>query len=87
MGLQAQCLYGLDRWDEMLFIEGKRRSLEEQYGYDRVDRMCFYCGLSANVSALRGEYGQAQTWREIAYNHMEKYFGGPPEMWSRAGHY
>jgi tetratricopeptide (TPR) repeat protein len=87
LGLQAQCLYSLDRWDEMLRIEDKRRSLEEQYGYDRVDRMCFYCGLSANVSALRGEFGQAQTWREIAYNHMSKAFGGPPEKWPRAGHY
>ena len=87
LGLQAQCLYSLDRWDEMLQIEGKRRSLEERYGYDRVDRMCFYCGLSANVLALRGDYGQARTWREIAYNHMEELSGGPPEKWSRAGHY
>ncbi len=87
LGLQAQCLYGLDRWDEMLQIEENRRSLEEEYGHDRVDRMCFYCGLSANVSAMRGEYGQARYWREIAYNHMVKFFGWPPGKLPRAGHY
>jgi DNA-binding SARP family transcriptional activator len=87
LGLQAQCLYGLDRWDEMLQIEGKRQSLVGRYGSDRVGRMCFYCGLSANVSALRGEYGQAHYWREIAYNLMAKAWGGPPEKWSGVGHY
>ena len=87
LGLQAQCLYNLDRWDEMIRIEEQRRSLEERYGIDRVDRMCFYCGLSANVSALRGDYGQAHYWREIAYHHMTKYFGGPPDKWPQTGHY
>jgi len=87
LGLQAQCFFGLDRWDELLQIESKRRSLEEQYGCDRVDRMCYYCGLSANISGLRGEYEQAQYWREIAYNQMAKVLGGPPEKWGRTGRY
>ena len=56
LGLQAQCFFGLDRWDEMLQIEDKRRALEERYGHDRVGVMCFYCGLSANVMALRGDF-------------------------------
>ncbi|MBW7882726.1 MAG: AAA family ATPase [Caldilineaceae bacterium] len=89
LGLQAQCFYGLDRWDEMLQIEQKRQALEDHYGHDRVGIMCFYCGLSANVSALRGDYERANSCRKIAYNNMAAFFGGPPEggMWSRGGHY
>jgi DNA-binding SARP family transcriptional activator len=89
LGLQAQCFFGLDRWDEMLQIEDKRRALEERYGHDRVGIMCFYCGLSANVAALRGDFGNARHFRMIAYNNMVGFWGGPPESgkWPGPGHY
>ncbi len=87
LGLQAQCFFGLDRWDEMLQIEAKRLALEERYGRDRVDRMCFYCGLSANVLALRGEVDQSHARRDEAYATMVGFWGGPPEAWAPVGHY
>lgn len=89
LGLQAQCFFGLDRWDEMTQIEDKRRALEERYGHERVGVMCFYCGLSANVAALRGDFASARRYRDIAYNHMAAFWGGPPESgkWAGVGHY
>jgi tetratricopeptide (TPR) repeat protein len=89
LGLQAQCFFGLDRWDEMLQIEEKRRALEERYGHERVGVMCFYCGLSANVLALRGDFVAARHFRDIAYNNMAAFWGGPPESgkWARSGHF
>ncbi|MFN8470328.1 MAG: hypothetical protein U0X20_32535, partial [Caldilineaceae bacterium] len=89
LGLQAQCFFGLDRWDEMLQIEDKRRALEERYGHARVGIMCFYCGLSANVAALRGDFVSARRYRDIAYNNMVSFWGGSPESakWPGVGHY
>jgi DNA-binding SARP family transcriptional activator len=89
LGLQAQCFFGLDRWDEMLQIEDKRRALEERYGHERVGIMCFYCGLSANVLALRGDFAGARHIRDIASNNMAILWGGPSESvrWPRAGYY
>jgi DNA-binding SARP family transcriptional activator len=87
LGLQAQGFFGLDRWDEMLRIEEQRSALEQRYGRDRVDRMCFYCGLRASVLTLRGDDGGAGYWRDVAYTEMAHAFGGPPERWPPAGHY
>jgi DNA-binding SARP family transcriptional activator len=89
LGLQAQCFFGLDRWDEMLQIENKRQALEDRYGHHRVGIMCFYCGLRANVAALRGDYAAARQFREVAFNNMANFWDGPPESgkWSGAGHY
>jgi tetratricopeptide (TPR) repeat protein len=35
-GLKAQCLYRMDRWDDVLNLEGKWRELEERYTRERV---------------------------------------------------
>jgi DNA-binding SARP family transcriptional activator len=85
--LQAQCYFGLDRWDEMLAIAARHRALEDEYGRERVDRMCYYCGISANVLGWRGEQVEARAARQQAYDLMAHAFGGPPDCWSPAGHY
>lgn len=36
LGIQAQCLFRLDRWDEVLATEAKWRPLERQYSRERV---------------------------------------------------
>jgi len=36
MGIQAQCLFRLDRWDEVLEVEKKWRVLEQHYSRERV---------------------------------------------------
>jgi len=82
---QAVCFFGLDRWDEMLQIEEKRRALEASHG-SLVSRMCFFCGLSANVLALRGEAELSRDRREEAHNNMVTRLG-PVETWPAVGHY
>ncbi len=87
MQLQAQCFFGLDRWDEVLEVEDRRKALEADYGSERVDRMCYYCGISANVMGWRGDLDQARERRLEARTVMEGYWGGPPETWAPVGHY
>jgi hypothetical protein len=36
LGLQAQCWFRLDRWDEVLTTEEKWRNLERRYSRERV---------------------------------------------------
>jgi hypothetical protein len=36
LGLQAQCMYRGDRWDDVLALESKWRELEAQYTRERV---------------------------------------------------
>ena len=85
LGLEADCFFALDRWDEMLQIEDKRRVLEGEY-LTRTSRMCFYCGLTANVLGFRGELELARVRRDYSYNHMLDLFG-PLETWPAIGHY
>jgi DNA-binding SARP family transcriptional activator len=85
--VQAECWFALDRWDEMLAIEGKRKELENSYGVDLLGRLCSFCGLNANVLGLRGELDLARASREEVYAFMLSYYGGPPEVWPDAGHF
>jgi tetratricopeptide (TPR) repeat protein len=36
LGLQAQCLFRMDRWDEVLALEQKWRDLEDRHTRERV---------------------------------------------------
>ena len=36
LGMQAQCWFRLDRWDEVLALEEKWRGLERRYTRERV---------------------------------------------------
>jgi hypothetical protein len=85
--LQAQCLFGLDRWEEMLQIDGRQELIVAEYGADRVDRMCMYCGISANVLGWMGEFQAARARRQEAYDRMAEYWCGPPDNWAAIGHY
>jgi len=82
LGLQAQCLFRLDRWDEVLRLEEKWRDLEQRYSRERVGETCFYVALSSSIYALRGEEKQAAVYREESYNYMVS-VSGPSEDWQR----
>jgi DNA-binding SARP family transcriptional activator len=86
VSLQAECLFSLDRWQEMLEIEEKRQALVREYTSRRIGRFCFYCGLEANVLALRGRVDEATRSREVAHAMMSASMG-PMESWPRAGLY
>ena len=82
VGLQAQCLFRMDRWGEVLNIEQKWRSLENSYSREQVGETCFFVALSASVHALRGESKQKDTYSREAYDYMVS-MSGEPDHWQR----
>jgi tetratricopeptide (TPR) repeat protein/transcriptional regulator with XRE-family HTH domain len=87
LGLQGRCLWQLDRWEEMLAIDGKWRALRERFPLERlIGHVCFYLGISAQVHGLRGEMELARSLREESVQVMVA-FTGAPEIWERNQHY
>jgi len=82
LGIQAQCLFRSDRWDEVLAIEEKWRDLERQHPRERVGETCFFVALSASVHALRGDRDRAKSYAEESYDYMLS-MSGQPEHWQR----
>jgi tetratricopeptide (TPR) repeat protein len=85
LGVQAQCLFALDRWDEMLAIEEKRLAMQRFYGVDLLGQFCLFCGMSVNVLGWQGEFDRARSRREEIYNFMM--LDGPPETWPGVARY
>nr|WP_281721115.1 AAA family ATPase [Nitrosomonas nitrosa] len=79
--LQGECLYELDRWDEMLQIEAKWQALQQRYAHQQIGRICFYCGVSSSIHSLRGEVEQAKVKRDEAVTMMTQSLGKPIEEW------
>jgi tetratricopeptide (TPR) repeat protein len=87
MTLQSQCLYSLDRWDDLLAIDERLRDIQSHYAFERLGiAMCFHTALVSAVKTLRGERDQAGSLREEAYEIMTKIVG-PPEQWVRNQRY
>ena len=82
LGLQSQCLFRLDRWDELFETEIRWRELEREYPRERVGEMCYFVALCASAHALRGERDQAQAYRTESYDYMLS-VSGQPEEWQR----
>ncbi len=82
LGLQAQCWFRLDRWDEVLATETRWRDLERRYPRERVGEMCFFVALSASVHALRGDHQRADDYARESYEYMVS-VSGTPEQWQR----
>jgi len=81
-GLQSQCLFRLDRWDDVLALEEKWRELERRFPRERVGETCFYVALCASVHALRGDRERADAYRQESYDYMVS-MSGTPEGWQR----
>ncbi len=82
LGIQAQCLFRMDRWDDVLAVEEKWRDLEKRYSRERIGETCFFVALSASVFALRGDQDRAKSYAEEAYNYMVL-VSGLPQDWQR----
>jgi class 3 adenylate cyclase/tetratricopeptide (TPR) repeat protein len=82
LGLQAQCMLRLDRWDDVLANEQKWRDLERRYTRERVGETCFFIALSASVHAMRGDQDQAKSYLKESYDYMVA-VSGLPEQWQR----
>ncbi len=82
LGIQAQCLFRMDRWDDVLAIEEKWRDLERQYARERVGETCFFVALSASVHALRGDLKRASNYAKESFDYMVS-MSGQPDHWQR----
>lgn len=82
LGIRAQCLFRMDRWDDVLAVEEHWRSLEQKYSRERIGETCFFVALSGSVHALRGDQDLAQRYATESYDYMVS-MSGLPENWQR----
>ena len=82
IGLQSQCAFRLDRWDDILVLEEKWRELERRYPRQRVGPTCFSAALSGSVHALRGELDKSRAYGKESVEYMIS-MSGAPEIWQR----
>ena len=83
MNLQSQCLYPLDRWDDLLALDEKVQEIRARNPLERMgSALCFHTALVSAVKSLRGDRERANELREEAYGIMTT-IGGPPEQWVR----
>lgn len=82
LGIACQCLFRLDRWDELFETERRWRALEQQYARERVGETCYFVALSASAHALRGDLDQAHGYARESYEYMLSMSGQPAE-WQR----
>ena len=87
MTMQSQCLFPLDRWDDLLAMDEKLRDIQARNAFERLGvALCFHTALVSAIRRLRGESEQASILREEAYQIMTK-IAGPPEQWARNQRY
>jgi DNA-binding SARP family transcriptional activator len=71
MVLQSQCLFQLDRWDELLALDEKLREIQAHNPFERMGpTLCFHTALHSAVKTLRGDHERANMLREDAYEMM-----------------
>jgi hypothetical protein len=82
IGLQSQCAFRLDRWDEVIALEDKWRDLERRFPRQRVGPTCFSAALSGSVHALRGDVDKSKAYGKESVDYMIS-MSGSPEIWQR----
>ena len=82
IGLQSQCAFRLDRWDEVIALEDKWRELEQRFPRQRVGPTCFNAALSGSVYALRGDLDKSRAYGRESVDYMIS-MSGKPEIWQR----
>ena len=82
IGLQSQCAFRLDRWDEVITLEDKWRELEQRFPRQRVGPTCFSAALSGSVYALRGDLDKSRGYGKESVDYMTS-VSGAPEIWQR----
>jgi hypothetical protein len=82
IGLQSQCAFRLDRWDEVIALEDRWRDLERRFPRQRVGPTCFNAALSGSVYALRGDLDKSKAYGKESVDFMIA-MSGAPEIWQR----
>ena len=79
-------LLWLDRWDEVLSLDGKLRDMQRRYPREQIGPSCYAISAIARIHALRGELELAREQRNEADTIMTA-ITGPHENWSHVQHY
>ena len=88
LGLQALCLFRLDRWQEVFGLDEKREELERRYSEDQLGGgNCVVLSIASATHALQGNLDQSQVLREQAYALMTRSESEPLENWERTQYY
>ena len=88
MGLQSLCLLRLDRWQEVIRLDEKRRELERRYSEDLLGGgNCVLLAITSAAHALMGNLEQASLLRDRAYAFMTRSDEQPGANWERAQYY
>jgi class 3 adenylate cyclase/tetratricopeptide (TPR) repeat protein len=82
IGLQSQCAFRLDRWDDVIALEDRWRDLERRFPRQRVGPTCFNAALSGSVHALRGDIETSKAYSKESVDYMIS-MSGAPEIWQR----
>lgn len=80
--IQSQCLFRLDRWEQVLALEDKWRALERNYARERVGETCYMVALCASIHATQGQAERARRYAQESYDRMVS-MSGQPEQWQR----
>jgi tetratricopeptide (TPR) repeat protein len=86
LSLLVYCWYRLDRWEEMLAAESRRRELQRIYQLERLGAPCFSIGLTGAVHGLQGDVERA-TSLQVESAEIMTLVAGPPERWGRTHRY
>jgi predicted ATPase/DNA-binding SARP family transcriptional activator len=86
LDLRIDALFWLDRWDEILGLDGKLREMQQRYPAEHIGVSCYQIAMIASIHGLRGEMELAISGREEA-NAIMTAHAGPSENWDRVQHY
>jgi len=81
-GIKAQCLFRLDRWDEVIQNEENWRDLERRFSRERIGETCFFVALSASIFVLRGDTNRSEAYAKESFDYMVS-MSGLPDEWQR----
>jgi tetratricopeptide (TPR) repeat protein len=84
---QGQCLFRLDRWDDLMAIETQMRDLQDRFTYKRMGVLtCFYYAIQSAVCTWRGQRSRGEQLKVLAHEVMVS-ITGSEENWVRNQHY
>jgi len=83
LNLLGMCYLRLDRWEELLKLNKRRKELEQIYSSEQIGPSCIVTALISTGYTLFGDSDQSRELREQAYDVMVLKDGKSPEKWGR----
>jgi tetratricopeptide (TPR) repeat protein len=86
MVLQSQCLFSLDRWDDLFSLDARLAGIQARNPVERMGPSLWaHTSLVSVLERYRGNRDKAEALRKETYNTMIA-IAGPPEDWVRNHH-